>query len=388
MRIAAAAEKASRTRTIDAIVLLSLALVPACYYLGYKLDWNLEVPEDGVRYAEAAVLPADGQPGVDEEDADDEDDKSVRVIETAAAALAETPEPAPSGQTAEEAAQARWNMLVKRLQGDAIAYPGRVSIYLKDLKNNKVWTYQPDDLFPSASLIKVPIMAAVFEKIHRGELNLQTKMTLRRRHRVGGSGSLKWARDGSQYTVRKLLDHMIDESDNTATKMMIEAVGMGYLQQAFPRMGLVYTEIFPEGMSLQSSRVSYENYTTAREMAMLLEKIYRGHMVDRFSSEVMIEIMKRQKSRARLAKALPPGWEIAHKTGLLRGACHDSAVIFSPDGDYVFVVLTGQNRDYKRAKTFITNLGRLTYSYYKGDEALLASSSTRSKSRRRSPDFN
>src|SRR6185436_10945177 len=150
--------------------------------------------------------------------------------------------------------------------------------------------------------------------------------------------------------------------------MLISAAGFGYLQQQFPKMGLLYTEIFPEGMSLRSTPVRYENYTTAREMSMLLEKIYRGEMVDPYSSEQMLDLMKHHRAKARLAKHVPTGWEIAHKTGLLRGACHDSAIIFTPHGDYVLTVLTGQNRSYGRAKDFIDHLGRITYKYYRVEQ--------------------
>lgn len=268
--------------------------------------------------------------------------------------------------------RASWEELTERLQKEAVRHSGRVAIYLKDLKSNRAWTYQADQLFPSASLIKVPIMAAIFAKIQKGELSLPDRLTLRRRHRTGGSGSIKWHRDGSQFTVQHLLGKMIDESDNTAARILIETVGMGYLQQQFPKMGLLYTEIYPEGMSLKSNRVTYENYTTAREMGAMLESIYRGRLVDRDASEWMLDLLKRQKSRARLAKGLPPGWEIAHKTGLLRGACHDAAIVFSPRGDFILTVLTGQNRHYGRAKSLITRLGRIAYRHYRQGQDLYA----------------
>jgi beta-lactamase class A len=124
--------------------------------------------------------------------------------------------------------------------------------------------------------------------------------------------------------------------------------------------------------------VKYENYTTAREMSMMLEKIYKGKMVDPLSSELMLEILKRRKTRSRLAKGLPPGWEIAHKTGLLRGACHDAAIIFAPEGEYVLTVLTGQNRSYASAKKFISQIGRITYRHFNSGASLYARASTKS----------
>lgn len=258
--------------------------------------------------------------------------------------------------------------MVRELEDAARRHPSSVAIYLKDLRRGREWAFHPDDLFPSASLIKLPVMIAVFEKIHRGELSLNSELALRRRTRMGGSGSLKWYRDGTRFKVRHLLEKLIEESDNTAMRILVDEVGLGFLQTQFPKMGLVYTEIYPEGLTLRSGFVRYENYTTAREMSGLLERIYKGEMVDPVSSELMLEILKKRRPvRSRLAKALPAGWEIAHKTGLLRRACHDSAVVFSPEGDYVLTVLTGRNRSYDSAKNFITKVGRITYRYYRGD---------------------
>ena len=210
-------------------------------------------------------------------------------------------------------------------------------------------------------------MIATFYKIKDGGLSLDEPLTLSRLNRVGGSGSLKWRPDGTRLTLRDALTHMINESDNTATKMVLERIGIGYVQQQFPRMGLLYTGIYEEGMSIKGGRVAHENYTTAREMEMLEEKIYRGEAVDKPSSDLMMEILKKPKAVAsRLAKGMPSGWEIAHKTGLLRQACHDSAIFLTPNGDYAVTVLTGQNASYSQAKNFITALAHVTFANYGG----------------------
>ncbi|MDE2292735.1 MAG: serine hydrolase, partial [Elusimicrobia bacterium] len=190
--------------------------------------------------------------------------------------------------------------------------------------------------------------------------------------RMGGSGSIKWRRDGTEFTVRQLLDHLVGESDNTAMMMLIDEVGMSFLQRFLPQIGLVDTDIGPDGLRLTSGRVRQENYTTAREMGTLLESIYRGKVVNNFASELMLDILKIRRPRSRLAKYLPPGWQIAHKTGLLRRSCHDAAIIFSPDGDYVFVVLTGRVGSYHAAKDFIARLGRISYRTYRSGAGLYA----------------
>lgn len=280
--------------------------------------------------------------------------------------------PTAAASPANDPFRASFDAMTSELEKAAAAQRWRTGLYVKDLARGYEWSYHADDLFPAASLIKLPIMVGVFEKIQRGQLSLYSKLKLRRTTRMGGSGSLKWSRDGTTYTVRYLLEKLIKESDNTAMMLLLDEVGIGFLQQFFPQMGLVYTEINPEGLTLSSNFVRSENYTTAREMGTLLERIYRGEVVNGFASELMLDILKRKRARSRLAKHLPPGWQIAHKTGLLRRSCHDAAIVFSPNGDYVMVALTGRVDSYPTAKEFIARLGRTTYKHYRGDDGLWA----------------
>ena len=260
-----------------------------------------------------------------------------------------------------------WQGMVGGLKDAASAYRGNVGIYFKDLHTGKVWEYNSERLFPSASLIKVPIMAAAFEKIRLGEMTLDTQVTLASHDRLGGSGSLKWAREGTRLSVLEIIYRMITESDNTAANVLIKHMGIEFLQREFVRLGLVYTKINPEGLSLKSGRVERENYTTAREMAGLLERIYAGRLIDKDSSAQMLDFLKHNKSRSRLRRGLPLGWEIGHKTGLLRKSCHDVGIVFSPRGDYIIAVLTSDVPDYSSAKKFIAKVAKLTYKYYKID---------------------
>jgi beta-lactamase class A len=354
-----------RLQRLDLMLVAAMLVVTASYALGYRLDWSGErglgsgaaVEEEEETVGEQIPAPAAAAPAPPSE--------TAAVPPSAAVPAAIAPAPAPAWTQRPE--QTEWDRMTAELSRAAARHPGRVAVVLKDLRTGRAWHYHPDDLFPAASLIKVPVMIAAFYKISAGELSLKERLTLRRATRVGGSGSLKWRPDGTRLAVEDVLVKMINESDNTATAMLIEAVGLGYVQGQFPRMGLLYTGIYPEGMSIKGGRVAHENYTTAREMTMLLEKIYRGEAVDKYSSSVMLSILKRPKAGAsRLAKGLPPGWEIAHKTGLLRMACHDSAIFFTPHGDYAMTVLTGQNRSYQAAKEFISRLGHITFRYYAG----------------------
>jgi beta-lactamase class A len=337
-----------RLDRLDLLLIASLVLVLASYGLGYKMDFGQADPAPATQVDLAAPEVASTESA---EPAPAEESKPAPVAAAKPAAVVTAP-------------KTSWDEMTQELTRLAQRRPGRVAIFLKDMKSGMSWSYHPDDLFPSASLIKVPIMASVFAKIKEGDLSLYQKLTLKRRHRTGGSGSLKWSPDGTRLTIAQLLEHMIVESDNTAASMLIEAVGMESMQQAFPKLGLLYTGISQDGMSLRGGLVEHENYTTAHEMGTLMEKIYNGELVDKDSSRLMFEILKRRRPASRLAKGLPRGWGIAHKTGLLRHACHDSAVVMTPSSDYVLTVLTSSGESYSSAKDFITRVGRLTYAHY------------------------
>ncbi len=267
---------------------------------------------------------------------------------------------------------AEWDEMTAGMRKLSRAYSGNVGIYMKDLRTGRVWEYNADERFRSASLVKLPIMAAVFEKIESGALSLDTQVKLTGKERVGGSGSLKWVPNGTSLSVMELIYKMITESDNTATRMLIDKVGMGYLSSAFEGLGLKYTNITQQGMSLTSRPLRDDNFTTAREMAGLLERIYEGALVNKEASGYMLDVLKHNKSRNRLRRGLPIGWEIGHKTGLERRSCHDVGIVFSPRGDYVIAVLTGRVPSYSSAKSFIARMARLTYKYYKVDSGLAA----------------
>jgi beta-lactamase class A len=257
-----------------------------------------------------------------------------------------------------------WLSLAKAVSIRTKRFGGTVGYVIKDFNSGQVAASHSDLVFPSASLIKFPILCAAFQAVEEGRMSLSAPVTLMRGDRRGGSGLLKFAPMGTVLTNRELLEAMIDHSDNTAASLIVRQLGYDYLQKTFVTLGLQDTVICPEGFKLTSRRVPEDNMTSPRDMAYLLEKIYRRELVSPQASDQMLEIMKHQHLRDRLPRFLPTGWEIAHKTGLLRKACHDVGIVFSPKGDYLICVLTSNDTTYKLAKRFIANVGRITFDYY------------------------
>lgn len=259
-----------------------------------------------------------------------------------------------------------WQSLADEVRRQARRFPGTYGYVIKDMNSGHVAGAHLDKVFPSASLIKLPILCAAFQAAHEGRISLGAPVVLRRSDRRGGSGVLKWASGGSVFTNRELLENMIIHSDNTATELIVRQLGLDYLQRTFARLGLRDTRIHRDGFRLTSRRVADDNMTSPRDMGYLLEKIYRRQLVSAQASDQMLDILKHQKLRDRLPRFLPTGWEIAHKTGLLRKACHDVGIVFSPQGDYLICVLTAHDKTYKNAKRFIASMGRITFNYYQG----------------------
>jgi beta-lactamase class A len=257
-----------------------------------------------------------------------------------------------------------WQSFAAALRQRSSRFSGTVGYIVKDLRSGEVVEANEDGVFPSASLIKLPIMVVAFQAVQEGKLSLSMPVTLRLQDKRGGSGVLKLARPGTIFTLRELLEYMIIHSDNTAAELVIQQMGFDYLQNTFRRFGLQDTQIHPEGFRLTARHIAEDNRTSPRDMALLLEKIYHREMVSAEASEQMMDILKHQKLRDRLPRFLPTGWEIAHKTGLLRRACHDVGIVFSPEGDYLICVLTSHDATYKNAKRFIASLGRITFDYY------------------------
>jgi beta-lactamase class A len=260
----------------------------------------------------------------------------------------------------------KWAHMVESITGRTSQFDGAVGIYIKDLATGRIYEHNSDQRFLSASLIKLPIMAALFADVEDGRIRLDGSLRYSRKYRREGAGILKWARDGSRFTISSLVHTMISKSDNTATAMIISLMGFDRLNERFNEFGLSQTRILPTGMSLASKLdPALDNWTTPAEMGRILESIYRHKLLKNDGlSDLMIEILKGANSRSRLARDLPSHWQLARKTGLLRKNCHDCGIVFSPDGDYIICVMTGDSHTYADAKGFISDVGKKTYDYF------------------------
>ncbi len=283
-----------------------------------------------------------------------------------------------------EERKASWIALKKSLESEVSNFQGEAGIIIEDLNMGWKITLNNDKLFPSASVVKIPIMAACFYAAHEGKISLKDNLTLKASSKVPGSGVLKNTAVGSKFTVEKLIELMITESDNTATNMLIDLLTFDYLNSFFKNTGLIHTNLSRKMMDFKYRTKGVEKYTTAADIAYILEKIYRREFLNKVISERCLALLLRQKVNDRIPAKLPSDVKVAHKTGLERNVCHDAGIVFIPletierqgrskvslsgftpqGGHFLICVLTESKSNTKKAKEFISNLSLYIYNNY------------------------
>ncbi|WP_236687105.1 serine hydrolase [Ornithinibacillus californiensis] len=250
---------------------------------------------------------------------------------------------------------------------------GTWGISLYDLDTNETWEMNEHHLFYAASVIKVPIMIAAFAANKRGEFILSDTVELKRENIVGGSGVLQHLTPGTQFTIYDLLTLMIIQSDNTATNMMIELVGVPSIQQTMKDIGLEKSKFYHKMMTMDVDREGM-NEITASEMAGMLRKLATGKIISVHACEQMIAIMKQQQITNCLPGKVPPTtettigslkeWEIANKTGNVSGIRHDIGIFYVGKRKLIASVLTSGLDDIQ-SPDILSKVGLEIYQYLK-----------------------
>ncbi|MCH8066090.1 MAG: serine hydrolase [Chloroflexi bacterium] len=185
-------------------------------------------------------------------------------------------------------------------------YSGTWTYALIDIASGEQIGFDSDDVMPTASLIKVPILNALYQAVHEGKLALDDRTTYREEHRCLGSGVLERLTPGVEMSVRDAAVLMIIISDNSATNMVIDLMGLDYINEQLRRLGLEQTAIFQRlGERAQGLDARTMSVSTATEMTRLLALIARNEAVSPEASQDMLRILRRQDYRHELSRELP-----------------------------------------------------------------------------------
>jgi beta-lactamase class A len=283
-------------------------------------------------------------------------------------------------------AQAELERLCARVQGQV-----GVAAWLVAAPE-RVLAVRADELFPTASTFKIPLLYALYQMVERGEVTLADRVRIDPSHRVPGSGVLQDLDPGLEPTIRDLAVLMTVVSDNQATDMLYGIVGTERLHGALDSLGLRRTRIpmptrallydyvgldptNPEhtyeealqrmrdrqynlaGVAWSDQEGSGNDLTTPREMAAMCAAIEQGVGLSEASREGVIDIMKRQKFSDRIPAGVPEGVSIAHKTGSLKGVRNDAGIVYGHQGPYVIALFSKRLEDEKAG---VDTLGALS----------------------------
>ncbi|HWR98179.1 MAG TPA: serine hydrolase [Candidatus Methanoperedens sp.] len=265
----------------------------------------------------------------------------------------------------------RWEELEGFLAGVRGRFRGTLSYFVEDLQTGQAIVWNESQPLPAASIIKLPLAVALFEQGLAGKVQLEDEVVLKAADKADGSGVLKRARAGTKLTVASLLELMLQRSDNTATNILTNLLGLEEINASCRRQGLATTCMPRYIMDLEARDNQVENLTSAADMGRLLKALYGRRILDEASSARLLEILKGQQVRDRLPRYLPPGVVIAHKTGLMKDACHDVGIIYGRNHDYVIAVLTTQFGSFTEAKQAIGQIGRAVWQYDAGEKLTL-----------------
>lgn len=234
---------------------------------------------------------------------------------------------------------------------------------IKDFKTGKTISYNEPLVVPSASLIKVPVMIEAFRQIKAGILSPDQRLSVRSEEVVPFS-VLEFLDHGNSYTLLDLIRLMIIYSDNTAANILMELVGRDNVNACIRDLGLKETKLQRKMMDSESRKAGKENYTTAGEMADIMIRLYQGEILDRESSEQMLAIMKGQADECMMRVDLPDEIVIARKSGELENLNHEIAIVYSDQGDYLYVFFVWDARSNNDSRQILQRTSKIVYDYF------------------------
>lgn len=251
--------------------------------------------------------------------------------------------------------QSMEQIVLPRLQ----ALPGRVGVSYYEPDTEAAWEYHGEQSVTAASMIKLFVMLEAYRQLDAGELQGDQTVTLDESMQVPGCGALGYMTPGHEISIRELMTLMIILSDNTATNMLIDLLGMERINDTIRGLGCRVTSLNRRLFDEKLAAAGVQNTICAGEICMVLKKLYHGSLTDgihispeefgktekdvfvsRESCLDFLDILKKQQINHKIPfylQQMDPDLEIAHKTGEDDGITHDGAILFGKE-PYVLVI--------------------------------------------------
>jgi beta-lactamase class A len=250
------------------------------------------------------------------------------------------------------AGEVRAEGLADILDPMAKQHAGKVAIAFKHLPSGETYFYHADEPMGTASLIKLPVLVETYFQVHEGKVKLSDPITLRKEDMVPGSGVLTaHFSPGVTIPLSDAVSLMIAHSDNTATNLVLDKIGIASTGKRMTALGFPNTSIYAKVFKRNTTTIDMEKSkkfglgsTTAREMIGLLELLNSDQLVDAASCKAMVATLKKCEDTLKFPRFLN-GVAVAHKTGQVDDARTDAGLLYLKGGTVALCVLTAENKD-------------------------------------------
>src|SRR5215468_805595 len=242
---------------------------------------------------------------------------------------------------------------------------GVMGVAIKDLTTGEEILLNDQLTFPTGSSIKIPILIELHKQASEGKYKLTDQRWVEKKDQVGGSGVIvNFGDHSSQLSLNDLAALMIALSDNTATNMLIDQVGMANVNRTLDELGLKQIRLRRKMIDLAASARGDENTASPNEAMALMEKLYRGQVVSRQLSDDTLKMLKIPKNSP-IPRLLPSSVVIVNKPGSIEGVACDWAIVYVPNRPYAIAVMTNYNGpDGAAADDAIAKVSKLAYDYF------------------------
>lgn len=266
-----------------------------------------------------------------------------------------------TAETPEEILRARFEQKVQRI---ADSVDGIVGVTIEDLVTGESYSVNGDVVFTQASAIKLPVLVELFRQVDEGRYGLDDAVTLEESDVVPGSGILQRLTPGRvTMTLRDIATLMVSVSDNSATNMIIDRVGMESVNASMSRLGLSHTRLQRKMMDTEAWLQDRENLSTPNEQAKLLELLHDGDVLSPASRAEVLRILSIPKS-SRIRPLLPSGTRVAHKTGSVSGVVVDVGIVYLEERPFIVAAMANWLVDSADAERAISEIALAAYEYF------------------------
>src|SRR5579864_8741002 len=254
-----------------------------------------------------------------------------------------------------------WQKMEAQIQDIDQHLDGVIGVAIEDLTTGDHFFLHEDEVFAQASSIKITVLANLYLQAQQGKLKLTDLYTVQSSDLVPDSDIMNGLTPGvTRITLRDLATMMVAVSDNAATNVLIDRVGMNNVNAMLDSLGLNQTRLRRKMMDLEAAKQGRENISTPREMMMLLDAIYHGKLLNKELTEDFFKVLGTNK-QSFIPRDLPPDLKVANKPGELEAVRNDSGIVFVAGRPYVICVMTGFLRNEREGEEAITKVSLETW---------------------------